>query len=177
MAEAARVLEFPDEYIYGTAIPARQPDAVPLPAADSPEEELQRQRERVRTAAAQNVPGISMFAILGSVFVSILMIFTILAQISYNEVASETVRLNTQINNLAEQERLLEIAFDSVVDMKEVERYARDVLGMSKPENEQVAVIKSVQADTAEIIRDGAEANPLSGLGSFISSLTEYFKR
>ena len=190
MAEAARVLEFPDDYYYGSAVPVREPAFPEWEAPDIPDgrpyegpsaHELMRQRQKAREAAAaqaaQSTHGVSMFAILGSIVVGVLMIFTVLAQVSYNEVANESVRLSSQLSTLEEQERRLEIAFESVVDMKEVERYARDVLGMSKPETEQVAVIQSVQRDTAEVVGGRVVDESLRGFGKFLSSLAEYFKR
>jgi hypothetical protein len=104
------------------------------------------------------------------------MLFVVLAQISYNEIASETVRLNAQLTELKEQERKLEISFESVIDIKEVERYARDTLGMSRPDADQVAIIQSIPIDRAVIIDSEGEEGILSGLGSFLSSLLDYFR-
>jgi len=179
MAEAARVLDTADEYFYGTAIPKgivfEEPAVRPVevPAA----EERVRQRERARAATmAQELPSVSLFAVFGALFVGILMIFVLLAQINYNEIISEMTRLEAQRSELMELQRTLEITFESVIDMKEVERYARDELGMSKPDADQVAVIRVVPSDKAEII-NGSEEDWMYGLGSFISSLLEYFRR
>jgi len=179
-AEAARVLEYPDEYIHGSAAPAGVGYAGQgvRPAGSPMAEELSRQRERARAAAAaQNVPGISLFAIFGSVFAAALMVFVVLAQISYNEIASETVRLNAQFASLTEQQRRLEIVFESVIDMKEVELHARDVLGMSRPDADQIAVIHNVQRDKVEIISTSGEDDSLREFGSFLQSLLGYFRR
>ena len=178
-AEAARVLEYPDDY-YSSAVPVRETFDEPLEKfAESPTaQELLRQRQKAREAVAVNTArGVSMFAILGALVVGLLMIFAVLAQVNYNEVANETVRLKAQLSSLEEQKRRLEITFEGVIDMKEVERYARDVLGMSKPESEQVAIIQTVQRDTAEIVGSRSGDGTLRGFGSFISSLAEYFKR
>jgi len=178
MAEAARSLEYYEDY-YSSAAPAgveyEVPDTRPF---DTPmAEERVRQRQRAKAAAAaQSAPAVSLFAIFGALFVGVLMVFVILAQISYNEIASETARLSKQMDSLREQQRVLEITFESVIDMKEVERYARDELGMSKPEADQISVIYSVPDDKIEIISNDDE-NSLRELGSFISSLLEYFKR
>ena len=177
-AEAARVLEFPDDYYSsaapagaGYARPAQEP--VELPMA----EERIRRRERERAAAAAvNVPAVSLFAIFGTLFAGVLMVFVLLAQISFSEIAGEASRLNAQFAELTEQRRRLEVTFESVIDMKEVERYARDELGMSKPEADQIAVIHSLPVDRIETFDSGEEA-PLKDLGTFISSLFEYFKR
>ena len=177
-AEAARVLEFDDEYFYGTAAPAREvfdipaarPVEIPIP------EERTRQRQKQRAAvAAQSVPGVSMFAVFGAFLAAALMVFVMLAQISYNEIADETVVLNAQLQMLTEQQRRLEITFESVIDMKEVERYAKDVLGMSKPDADQISIIHSTPSDMAEVI-GGSEESALDGLGGFLSSLMGYIK-
>ena len=179
-AEAARAIKSTDSYIYGSAAPASAGYAEPeVKPSDSPVlEERVRARERARAeAAAQSAPSVSLFAVFGAVFAGFLMVFVVLAQINYNEVASEAVRYNTQYNDLIEQQRRLEITFESVIDMKEIERYARDVLGMSMPEPNQIAVVYSEPDDKVEILQGSGEESPLHGFGSFISSLFDHFKR
>ena len=178
-AEAARVLDFESRYNYGSAAPAREvfPDAAPRPSEvpDSNDRIRRRERAEEEAAAAQKAPRLSLFAMVGSVFVAVLMIFVLLAQINYNEVAAETVRLNAQLSALSEQHRKLEVTFESVVSMKEIEQYARDVLGMSRPENYQMAVIQNAEGDRAEVL-SVSKGGSLRDLGAFISSLLEYFR-
>ena len=177
-AEAARVLDFNNDYIFGSAAPAREVYEEPVPeVVDIPiPEERTRQRQKTRAAAAaQSVSGVSLFAIFGSIFAAALMVFVVLAQISFNETAAETVRLNAQLQVLTEQQRKLEIAYESVVDIEEIEKYAKDVLGMSKPEANQIIINHSTPRDSAEVIDEG-DKSALNGLGSFLSSLTEYFR-
>jgi len=174
-AEAARVLDY-NRYIYGSAAPAPEvfdvpeqvPEEIPVPR------EQPRQRQRTGTAVqTHSAPRISAFAILGSAVVSILIALVVIAQINYAEVSRETVRLNAQIEALTAQQRKLEIEFESAVDMKEIESYARDVLGMSKPDAGQIAVIKGVPDDRVEVISESNE-NTLDGFASFLSSLMKY---
>jgi len=126
-------------------------------------------------AAEKAAQGISAFAVLGALFVSVLMVFTILAQINYNETAAESVRLNNHLAELSEKHRALELAFESAIDIREVERFARDELGMSRPDSEQVIFINSTPRDTA-MITNFEEERGLQGFGTFIKSLTEYFR-
>jgi cell division protein FtsL len=176
-AEAARVLDFDNDFYFGSAAPAQEvydapaaaPEEIPIPR----ERTIQRQRARA-AAAAQSVPGVSLFAVFGAILAATLMVFVVLAQINFNEAASETVRLSNRLRTLTEQQRRLEIAYESVIDIEEVERYAKDVLGMSKPEADQIAIIHSVPSDRAEVI-GGSDESTLSGLGKFLSSLLEYF--
>ena len=182
MAEAARVLDYLDSDYYGTAAPALAPYGQPYtepvapPAEEPTTREQTRPRERAREIAEQNAPAVSLFAVFGAVFVSILMIFVVLAQINYTELAGEIVRLNAQLSELIEEERKLEIEFENAIDMKEVEMYARDTLGMSKPDADQIAIIRSLPSDSAEILSNGGAENTLSGFGAFLQSLLEYLR-
>ena len=178
MAEAARVLDYEGRYNFGTAAPAGEafPETAPEPHEIPGAQERIRQRERARAeAAALKTPMFSPFAAVGFVFVAILMVLVVLAQISYHEAATETARLNTQLTELNERQRALLIEFESVISMKEVEQYARDVLGMSRPENYQMSLINNTTGDRAEVLGAG-KTDTLRGFGSFISSLLEYFK-
>jgi len=177
-AEAARVLDFEGRYNYGSAAPARElfPDLQPQPFEEQYSQERRRQRERARAADdANNLPRLSLIAKVGYVAVAAIMILSLLAQISYNEAAAESARLSSQLSSLQERQRVLMIEFESVMDMKEVERYARDVLGMSRPESSQFAVIASTAGDRAEVL-GSAEKGTLRDFGSFISSLLDYFR-
>jgi cell division protein FtsL len=196
MAAAARAIKSPNGYNFGTAAPAYEPvfrrayepayepDAGPAPeityepeaspsAAPKPRKRNLTRQQRLK--AQRRTSGVSLFAMVGSLATAILMILVILAQISYNEVTTETIMLNRRLRELTEEERRLRITFESVIDMKDVEQYARDVLGMSKPESDQISVIKSNPQDKAEIVAD-SEDGQLKGIGSFLSSLLDYFR-
>ena len=177
-AEAAGIYGYRGSSYYGSAAPARAPDVWP---ESEPEEipaprERARSEERAKTAVAQRAPAVSLFAVFGTLFVGVLMVLVVLAQISYNEIASETARLNSQYDSLIEQERMLKIEFENVIDIKEVERYAKDTLGMSKPDTDQVAAIKGIAFDSAEIIDSSGDYAAKGDFVSFISSLIEYFR-
>ena len=175
-AEAAAAIDYTDGYIFGSAAPARapyiepavEPEVLPSPGVRTIPE--RRTRERSKQI-------LSPFAVMGTIVAGVLMIFAVLAQISYNDIAAETVKLDKQFEELTEQEKMLAIQFENVIDMKEVERYARDVLGMSKPDVEQVAVIQAPRLDKAEIIRSDGESSSMDGFGAFISSLMEHFRK
>ena len=175
MAQAARAIEYADDLIRYAAAGAEPAYAIP----DFRPQEAPSPYVRAIPRAKPNVQarGISLFAVFGGLLAAVLMVFVVLAQVSYNEVTVETSRLNSQLERLTEQERRLEIAFDSVINMKEVERYARDVLGMSKPDANQVVVFQGISQDKAEIVAHGNEGGALRDFGAFISSLFDYFRR
>ena len=170
-------------YNYGSTAPAMQPmvDAETIRIHEpkvkpSVGKERVRRLEKVKAAAAaKTVPGISVFAVLGALFVSTLMVFVVLAQINYNETAAETARLNLQLSELTDRHRALELAFESVIDIKEVERFARDELGMSRPDAGQVVIISATPRDSAMVFNHGQERG-MQGFGAFLKSLTDYFR-
>jgi len=182
MDSQARALSY---YTYGSAAPTIQAMVeaetrrVQMPRQKpSVAKERIRQHEKAKAkaeAAEKSAPGISVFAVLGALFVAVLMVFVVLAQINYNETAAESVRLSIHLNELMEKQRALELSFESAVDIKEVERYARDELGMSRPDAGQIIVISSAPRDTAMVINTG-EDRGIQGFGNFLKSLTEYFR-
>jgi len=178
MAEAARVLDY-EYYSHGSAAPAREYTQEAPRQTETPyAQERVRQRERARAVAdAKSTQVVSLFAVVGTIVVVAMMIFVVLAHISYSEVASENARLNAQLVALNEQHRRLEITFESVVCMNEIERYARDVLGMSRPGAGQVGFLIGTAADRAEVLAvPESNGSSIRDFGSFLSSLLEPFR-
>ena len=103
-------------------------------------------------AKAKAPSGISVIAVIGTLVVCALMILSILAQINHNEVAIETARLSVEVRELAETHRALSLAFESSINIREVERIARDELGMSRPDASQVITIASRPRDRAFVV-------------------------
>ena len=182
MSSEARALNY---YNYGVAAPTIQAMVeAETRRMQTPEHETSVAKERVRrherakakaAAAEKSAPVISVFAVLGTLFVAVLMVFVVLAQINFNETAAETVRLSVLMAELAERHRALELSFESAVDIKEVERFARDELGMSRPDAGQIIVISSTPRDNAIVI-NSAEERGIQGFGNFLRSLTDYFR-
>jgi len=124
----------------------------------------------------KRVPGISIFAIIGTLIISVLMVFVVLAQVNYNESASEAVRLSTHLRELTDMHRTLELAFESSIDLKEVERIARDELGMSRPDAAQIISTQTTPRDIAVVIND-EDNKGMQGFAEFLKSLTNYFRK
>jgi len=118
-----------------------------------------------------------MFAILGTAAIFVVLVLVVLAHVYHNGVLSETSRLSSQLNQLLEEERRLEIAFESVICMTFIEQQARDVLGMSRPDYDQVIIIENLPSDRAEVVVSAEEEGALRGFASFLSSLLEYLWR
>ncbi|MCL2627551.1 MAG: cell division protein FtsL [Oscillospiraceae bacterium] len=139
-------------------------------------EKKQPLQKRAENLINIKVPGISIFAIIGTLIISVLMVFVVLAQVSYNEAATEAVRMSTQLRTLTEKHRTLELAFESSIDLKEIERIARDELGMSRPDAAQIMTITTLPRDTAVVITPEQERG-VQGFAEFLKSLTDYFRR
>lgn len=132
--------------------------------------------EKENVSAKEKAPsGISVIAVIGTLVVCALMILSILAQINHNEVAIETARLSIEVRELAETHRALSLAFESSINIREVERIARDELGMSRPDASQVITIASRPRDRAFVVHHEYEEDQ-SGFIAFITSLFDYFR-
>ena len=181
MAVRARTSKYNKQYVHGSAVRATEHEAeyfedelpgIPFSNKRMAAEDVSRIKN-----AQQQAPSVSLFAIIGFFVVAFLMIFVMLAQVNLNEVLRETGRLNSQIETLAEQQRILSIEFESVINMDEVERYARDVLGMSAPDTEAHVVIRAIPYDKVEIFETDSENDRLREIGEFLSFLFDEYIR
>lgn len=175
MATYTKTMRQKERYIHGSAAPKRYPDAQPdreFTPANKPAIKRSPVKEQ------QRAPGVSLFAIIGFFTVATLMIFVMLAQVNYTEVLRENARLSSHIEMLREQQRVLSITFESIINMDEIERYAKDVLGMSRPEAEQATVIRVRPPDRVEVIQNEETNDRWRELSGFLSFLfDEYVAR
>ena len=185
MAEQANTVKYASRTVYGNNvvaydfIPARpyyEPQEIPaeIPVAVP----KARPRTRAKTAKkAQVAYGISIFAVVGFIAVAAMMFLALLANIKYTEVTNEILDLRTQLEELNEQEKKLIITYESVFDINEIEEYATTVLGMSKPDKDQIGTVRIHTEDKAVILETKNEREGFfSGLTAFLASLVEYFK-
>jgi len=143
---------------------------------DLREPELERPRIALKTKAEARVfSGVSVFAVLGTVLIGALMVLVILAQITHNEMAIETARLSVEVRELAETHRALSLAFESSINIGEIERIARDELGMSRPDAIQVITLNTLPSDRAFVV-DQEYEDDRNGFLTFIFSLFDYFR-
>lgn len=131
-----------------------------------------------RTAhKAQKAYGISLYAVIGFVFVAAMMVFVLLAHVKYNEVTNETVKLQARLDELNSQERKLKIEYENAFDVNDVERYATQVLGMSKPAEDQISTVSATAQDKAIVMKSSDESSEKNeSMVTFLASLVAYFK-
>ena len=160
------------DYVRGSAVPA---DKTHEDRYEHDEYE-QNNYDAIRAARLKqerqrkNATRPPVLAVLGVSIIGVLMIMVIVEHINYSEVAREVAGLNAEIRALQEQERRLGIQLESVVNMHDVERFARDILGMSNPEGE-TAVIRGNTHDRVVIVQYGVnERGLLSRFSAFIST-------
>jgi len=170
-AQGARVIDNTRNAYYSSAAPARAPYIEPRP--DATQEPKPSEQVQLREQTSNPV---SLLSVLGTIFAAFLMIFVVLAQINLNAIASETDKLDTVKIALSEQARKLEIEFENSIDIKEIERIARDGLGMSRPSQDLGATVINITVDNAQILEKESDNNAFSGFGSFISSLFDFFR-
>ena len=136
-------------------------------------------KENTKTnAAVCTRSGISPMPFGGTVLVVILLALVLLAQIQMLAISNATVDLERQIARLeARQDKLTE-EYELIFNLKDVEAYALDVLGMQEPVDSQIRYLTGVSAaDRAVIIRQENADMFSRGLEDIVSSVKAYFIR
>lgn len=120
---------------------------------------------------------LSLTAAAGFAVVAVMMVFVLLAHVRYAAVTNDTVKLQTQLAQLTEQERKLKIAYGNAFEGNKVEQYATHQLGMSKPSETQVGTITSSIQDKAVVADTNRDDGKHSeNMFTFLASLVAYFK-
>lgn len=120
--------------------------------------------------------GVPLLAVVGGLCAVLALVVMLLAQIQLVNLSDETVALEEQIDALNVENDRLRAEYEAAFDLKSVEEYARDVLGMQEPTEEQIYYLDGVYpADRAVIITE-EPANKLSlGLKELAESFLAYF--
>lgn len=137
----------PEDDVYSNLAPQQQP--LPAPQVE-PESQPLREVEIIPRQS------IAPFAILGYGLAAIVLVFALMAQIRLTTISHEIVQIESSIAALSEEQTKLLIAYESTINLAEIEAYAKDVLNMQKPHMDQVAYIGSTSSDKAVIISDGS---------------------
>lgn len=162
------------DYTAVPAAPKRVPTGEPVSSPTKRPEEKTAPRSVRKT---QRAYGVSLFSFVGFAVVAVMMVFVLLAHVKYNEVTYETVQLRSQLAALNEDERKLKIAYEDAFDVNEVEQYATNVLGMTKPSDSQVGTVSATAEDKAVVVNTPKEDTVVSeSMATFLASLVAYFK-
>lgn len=154
------------DYSYGTP--------VDIPAAPRIDEGAVVRPE----TAAVPVQAVSPVAIIGTIIVAALLIFSLLARVQLTRLSDECVSLESSLADLSEQNTKLLIAHESAFNMTEIEDYAENTLGMQKPRSDQIYYVSGSVQDRAVVLGgSGEDVGFADRIGDFISSIAEYFHR
>jgi cell division protein FtsL len=164
------------EFVHGSAAPA----VTEYDEYYSEQNEIVAPQEkpapRTRSRASAGKYGISVITVIGVIVAAVVCVSAVLAQINYTHLTRETAALNAQLRALTEQERRLEIEHERLIDLREVERFARDVLGMSVPVGGQVEVVVGTQQDRSVVLQDEEDESWIREIGAFFLSLLDNFR-
>lgn len=119
--------------------------------------------------------GIAPAAIVGILAAAFLFVTGITAQVRLLSVSSQSVELQTKLEELEVQQAKLRIRYESAFNLAEIEEYATAELGMQKPNANQIAYIDTSAPDKAVVIDDGSGEGIVDKISDFLSSLGAYF--
>ncbi len=133
-------------------------------------------REDAREHAAAHRPGVPLFAAVGSLCVIVLFVMVLLAQIQLVNVSDHAADMESRITELEAERDKLTVEYETVFNLKTVEEYAVDVLGMQEPDDQQIYYLTNVaSADRAVIVTDDSTSVLSLGQEDLIASVKAYF--
>jgi len=140
-----------------------------------PGEETKKRVKARAKARARARQGISVFAVFGFIAVLTMLTMVILSHMQLAVISAEIAQLEGQIGTLQEESARLQVAYGHAFSQVEIERFAREELGMMEALRGQV-LSPGTRGDTAEILvlETAGEQGLLGRLAGFFSSLMEY---
>ena len=136
-------------------------------------------KEDVQTAsetAVHHQVGLGAFTAVGFICAVVLLAMMLLAQIQLLDISSNTAALENQIEALQEERDRLTAEYETVFNLKDVEEYAIDVLGMQEPVDGQISYLTGVSAEDKALIITEESANMFAqGLEDIVASVKAYF--
>ncbi len=156
-----------------------------LPREQPRRREKNRQQEWIKedvrpeagaVASVRNHQGLSVVSMLGAVAAVILLTMMLLAQIRLTDISDTAAKLEDQISALELERDKLTVEYETIFNLKDVEEYAVDVLGMQEPDGQQIYYLTGVaSADKAVVItKDDTDMFSL-GVADLLSSVKAYF--
>ena len=131
---------------------------------------------RQAAVVVRNHQGVSIVSLLGAAVALVLLTMMLLAQIRLTDISDTAARLEDQIAELELERDKLTVEYETTFNLKEVEQYAVDVLGMQEPDSQQIFYLTGVaSADKAVVItKDDTDMFSL-GVADILSSIKAYF--
>ena len=99
-----------------------------------------------------------------------------MAQVRLLAVTDGSAALEQQLSELETEQAKLQIKYESVFNLTEIEEYATTRLGMQKPSTDQVYYIDTSSPDRAVVVQQDDSDSLVDRVSDFISGLGEYLK-
>ncbi|MBP3654553.1 MAG: cell division protein FtsL [Oscillospiraceae bacterium] len=136
--------------VYTYAAVLERDDLIVISSEEITEEQHTRRKKR-GTALQQTIP----VAIVGFAVAAALMVLLLLTQSQLSQISFEISALEQELNELEIEQEKLRISHAEIYDLRRVEEYAVNVLGMIRPNPDQIHYI-----DTADDSRTEPEITP-----------------
>ena len=94
---------------------------------------------------------------LGFVIAVAMLVFCLIARIEFTTVSAEAAELQSQLNQLTEDNSRLTIKYESALNLAEVEDYAVNTLGMQRPSTDQIIYVNGSAQNRAEVVNPNTE--------------------
>ena len=119
-------------------------------------------RKRIEETVAANTEALtrqslSPMVLLGFVVAIVMLVLCLVARIEFTTLAAEAAELQSQVNELTEENSRLTIKYESALNLAEVEDYAVNTLGMQRPSSDQIIYVNGSAQDRAEVINPNSE--------------------
>ena len=135
----------------------------------------QAREERI---AARNRQGVSLLSLAGAIVVIVLLTMMLLAQIRLTDISNSAAALETRINELELEKDKLTVEYETIFNLKSVEEYATNILGMQEPEDDQIFYLTGVtSADKAVVITKNQTDMFGLGLEDLTGSLMAFWEK
>lgn len=150
-----------------TAQPIQRPQRLP----DAPARNRPIHKTRAKTAVAP-------FTLLGTAAVAALLLLALFSYIGLYEAKSEAAELQSQLNELTEEQAFLQSKYEQSVDMQQIEQRAKE-LGLRQPGAAQTIYVGIGGSNAAQTFTAPQERNFIEKIfdalrGAFSDAL-EYF--
>ncbi len=135
-------------------------------------------KEDVRSESREAVKrqGISPVSCLGVLCVMVLLILMLLAQIRLTDISSTAAALEDQIAALELEQDKLTVEYEKIFNLKDVEDYAVNTLGMQEPADEQIFYLTGVASEDKAVVITQEDTDMFSlGLQDLLASIKAYF--
>lgn len=148
----------------------------PMPQTGTLPGSAVRERERTRAAARPamrlQVHTVVLFAAALS-----LLLMIVYSYMQLSSLNSEQGAMEKELSALQKQENLLRKQYESAMDLRKIERFATEELGMVKPEASQIVYLNLAGRDHAEIIEQKTFWSSVKNLFSTVGvSIVEYLE-